>query len=80
MTARGRGLRVGALLVLAVLAAPAAPTAQDDVGGLLQALGIQTTSGQLMARSFALPDMKGSPVRLNEHRGRTVMLYFWTTY
>jgi len=73
---------IGSFLALAVVLATAVttPTAEDDVQGLLHTLGIQSPPGELAAPSFALPDTKGSPVRLSEYRGRTVMLYFWTTY
>jgi len=29
---------------------------------------------------FALPDVSGRTVRLEDYQGRTLMLYFWATW
>ena len=32
------------------------------------------------APAFALPDLEGNTVRVEEFRGKVVMLYFWATW
>jgi cytochrome oxidase Cu insertion factor (SCO1/SenC/PrrC family) len=77
---RGR-MVAGALLVAAVLLwTLAARAGQDDVRGLLETLGIQAPPREVAAPAFALPDLTGKTVRLADYQGRTLMLYFWTTW
>jgi hypothetical protein len=77
---RGR-MVAGALLVAAVLLwTLAARAGQDDVRGLLETLGIQAPPREVAAPSFALPDLTARTVRLADYQGRTLMLYFWTTW
>ncbi len=72
---------VASLALLAALLAPVAPqAAEDEVRSLLRELWIQVPSRVVMAPAFSLPDLNGKPVRLADHKGRPVMLYFWTTY
>jgi cytochrome oxidase Cu insertion factor (SCO1/SenC/PrrC family) len=72
---------IGPLIAVAVLLASlAAQAVEEDVRNLLQALWIDTPSGPVIAPSFSLPDVTGAPVRLADHKGRIVMLYFWTTW
>jgi hypothetical protein len=56
------------------------PAAAQDVPALARALGLDRPGATLTAPSFALPDLDGRSVRLDDLRGRSVMLYFWTTY
>ncbi len=71
-------MAVASVAALVLLLAPA--VAEEDVRGLLQALGIDIPARPLMAPPFSLPDLRGVSVSLSDYRGRPVMLYFWTTY
>jgi cytochrome oxidase Cu insertion factor (SCO1/SenC/PrrC family) len=67
--------------VLAVLVVPAAlQAAEDDVRSLLRELRIPVPPRAVTAPAFSLQDVNGKPVHLTDHKGRPVMLYFWTTY
>ncbi len=67
-------LRLAAALVVAgVLAAEAA--APD-----FAALQIQPYEPPKTAPSFALPDLEGRTVRLEDFRGKVVLLFFWATW
>ncbi len=67
-------LRLAAALVVAgVLAAEAA--APD-----FAALQIQPYEPPKPAPSFALPDLEGRTVRLEDFRGKVVLLFFWATW
>ncbi|MBI4611455.1 MAG: redoxin domain-containing protein [Candidatus Rokubacteria bacterium] len=44
------------------------------------ALGIQRYAPPKPAPPFALPDLNGRTVRLEDLRGKVVLLYFWTTW
>jgi hypothetical protein len=65
---------MGLLLVLVARAG------EDDVRSLLETLGIQVPSRMAAAPAFALPDVSGRTVRLEDYQGRTLMLYFWATW
>lgn len=59
------------------------PRAQDptaDVRTLLDALGIQVAVRVVSAPDFALENLTGTSVSLADHRGRFVLLYFWTSW
>ena len=72
---------IGALAVLGILVALAtSPAAEEDFRRLLSELFIQVPSREVNAPPFSLPDARGTPVHLGDHKGRSVMLYFWTTY
>jgi cytochrome oxidase Cu insertion factor (SCO1/SenC/PrrC family) len=43
-------------------------------------LGLTEIPGDRIASSFRLPDLEGRMVSLQEHQGKVVMLYFWTTW
>lgn len=78
---RHRRVVIGAVAVLGVLVALAtAQAAEEDLRRLLSELGIQVPSRVVSAPPFSLQDLQGTPVRLADHKGRPVMLYFWTTY
>ena len=68
------------VLIMATLSPPAAKAVTDEVRSLLRELRIQMPSREVGAPPLSLPDLDGSPVRLADHSGRVVMLYFWTTY
>jgi len=40
----------------------------------------QNTSSAVMAPDFTLPDLDGKEVRLSDHRGKKVLINFWTTW
>ena len=66
--------RVAAALLLAgVLAAEAA--APD-----FAALQVQPYDPPKPAPGFALPDLEGRQVRLEDFRGKALLLFFWTTW
>jgi hypothetical protein len=72
---------IGALAVLGVLLALATPqAAEEDLRRLLAEMAIQVPLREASAPGFSLPDLSGTPVRLADHKGRLVMLYFWTTW
>ena len=75
-----RGL-IGALVWAWALSSPAAAQGvPDDVRSLLGQVGIQVPSQATSPPSFSLQDLNGTPVRLADLKGRTLMLYFWTTW
>lgn len=77
--ARGAGrAAVASLLLLALAHAPAAGKAH--VEELIGALGLDVPARPLAAPPFTAPDLDGRSVRLADHAGRVVMLYFWTTW
>jgi hypothetical protein len=63
-----------ALLLAALLAAPAA--AGPDYAGMQ----IQPYDPPKAAPAFALPDLDGKTVRLEDQKGKVVMLVFWATW
>lgn len=66
-----------ALAALAVaLLATAGLGAEPDFA----ALGVQRYDPPKPAPPFALPDLNGRTVRLEDLRGSVVLLYFWTTW
>jgi cytochrome oxidase Cu insertion factor (SCO1/SenC/PrrC family) len=62
-----------ALLLAGVLAAEAA--APD-----FAALQVQPYDPPKPAPAFALPDVEGRQVRLEDYRGKVLLLFFWTTW
>jgi cytochrome oxidase Cu insertion factor (SCO1/SenC/PrrC family) len=62
-----------ALLLAGVLAAEAA--APD-----FAALQVQPYDPPKPAPGFALPDLEGRQVRLEDFRGKALLLFFWTTW
>jgi cytochrome oxidase Cu insertion factor (SCO1/SenC/PrrC family) len=64
-----------ALLALLVAVAPATATAPD-----FAALALQPYEPPKPAPPFALPDLDGRTARLEEYRGKVLLLFFWTTY
>jgi hypothetical protein len=69
---------VAPAVAVLVLVGPA--PAGEDVQALLAALSIGTPPRPLAAPSLTLPDLGGKPQSLADYRGRTVLLYFWTTW
>jgi hypothetical protein len=68
------GLLAAALWVGAGATRPAAaPPAWDK-------LGVQAYEPPKPAPAFALPALDGRTVRLEEQRGRALLLFFWATW
>jgi cytochrome oxidase Cu insertion factor (SCO1/SenC/PrrC family) len=61
--------------MLALLALPAL-AATPDFG----AMQVQPYNPPRAAPTFALPDLDGKAVRLEELKGKVVMLVFWATW
>ncbi len=59
-----------------VLNSPAAPVGVET----LQQLGLSPVRGIVLAPDFVLPTVEGGEISMVEHRGRVVILNFWTTW
>jgi cytochrome oxidase Cu insertion factor (SCO1/SenC/PrrC family) len=69
------GILVVAALSAAVAAAPpaAAPPGWEK-------MGVQTYEAPKPAPAFALPALDGRTVRLDDLRGKALLLFFWATW
>ena len=68
--------RVALASVAIALAAIASASAEPDFA----ALRVQRYDPPTPAPAFALPDLTGRTVRLQDLRGKVVLLFFWTTW
>jgi cytochrome oxidase Cu insertion factor (SCO1/SenC/PrrC family) len=69
-------IRFARLLLVAVLAvAPLGAAAAD-----FPAFGLTPYEPPKPAPTFALPDVEGRTVTLEDYRGRALLLFFWTTW
>ena len=66
---------VGAGLALAFLVTPALAAGPD-----FAAMQVRPYDPPKPAPAFALPDLDGKTIRLQDFRDRVVMLYFWATW
>jgi cytochrome oxidase Cu insertion factor (SCO1/SenC/PrrC family) len=62
----------GLLVVVVALAAAATPD--------FAAMQIQPYEPPKPAPAFALPDLDGKTVRLEDFRGKVLLLFFWATW
>ena len=67
-----RWAAVAGILLLAAQSAAAAPN--------WRALDAQTYHPPKPAPAFALPDLDGKVTRLEDLRGKVVLLFFWATW
>ena len=72
-------LALAAVAVTATATLAQAPPPADE-SGLWRALGLSRPSTPAEAPPFALKDLAGQETRLDQFRGRVVMVYFWTTW
>jgi cytochrome oxidase Cu insertion factor (SCO1/SenC/PrrC family) len=43
-------------------------------------LGLQRYDAPKPAPAFTLPDLNGQPVKLADHKGKVVLLFYWATW
>jgi len=67
---------VGLALAVALVVATAAGAAGPDFA----AVGLQPYDPPKPAPAFALPDLDGKTTRLEDFRGRVLLLFFWATW
>ncbi len=72
MTYRGALVAVALTILVRAAAAAAAP----DLAGI----GAQPYQPPRPAPAFTLPDLDGRATRLEDLRGKVVLLYFWATW
>ena len=66
---------VAAILALTTISGGAAMAAPD-----FAAMQIQPYEPPKPAPAFALPDLDGKTVRLEDFRGKVLLLFFWATW
>lgn len=70
-----RVFMIGLAILLYGQAAMAAPA-----GSLVQAAGLRAVDESRSAADFDLPTLDGNPLRLQNQRGKVVLLNFWATW
>ena len=70
-----RRLRLTALALAILLTTPVLAAAPD-----FAALEVQPYDPPKAAPDLALPDLDGHTVRLEDQRGKVVLLFFWATW
>ena len=68
--------RLASLLLIAALAAAPAGAAAPDFASL----GFVAYDPPKPAPTFALPDLEGRTAKLEDYRGKTLLLFFWATW
>jgi cytochrome oxidase Cu insertion factor (SCO1/SenC/PrrC family) len=69
---RSAGLALAAILAWTIAAGAAGPD--------FNALGFTPYEPPKPAPAFALPDLDGKPTRLEDFRGKVLLLFFWATW
>jgi cytochrome oxidase Cu insertion factor (SCO1/SenC/PrrC family) len=64
------------LAAVALLAAVGVAAGAPDFAGM----HVQPYEPPKAAPAFALPDLEGKTVRLEDFRGKVLLLFFWTTW
>jgi AhpC/TSA family len=73
--------RLAAAVGLAVIGWAAAASGQSaTLPPSWERLGVQAYEASKAAPAFALPGLDGRTVRLEDHRGRPLLLFFWATW
>jgi len=80
MTPRVRSAIASLTLTVAFLTPAVSQALSEQVRTVLRELFIQVPEHPVPAPPFSLPGPGGAPVQLADHKGRAVMIYFWTTY
>jgi cytochrome oxidase Cu insertion factor (SCO1/SenC/PrrC family) len=68
--------RLALASLAALLLATGAPAAEPDFA----AMGVRPYSQPKPAPPFALPDLEGRTLRLDDLRGKVTLLFFWATW
>ncbi len=55
-------------------------TSETNMTALMKSMNIQLLPEPVTAPDFSLFSMAGEKVKLSEHRGKVVLLSFWTTW
>jgi cytochrome oxidase Cu insertion factor (SCO1/SenC/PrrC family) len=77
---RSAGRRALATSLVTATLLWASGTGAGVPASLLDALQLTRPAERLAAPTFELPDLVGKRVRLEDLRGRVVLLYFWATW
>lgn len=74
-----RRIAVGSIVAAALWATGAAaqPAAAPAVW---EKMGVQVYESPKLAPAFALPALDGRTVRLEDYRGKALLLFFWATW
>ena len=76
----GRLVRASVLAVVVSGVALAATPDSHARGADLRALGVQSYEPPKAAPPLALPDLDGKIARLEDFRGKVVLIFFWATW
>ncbi len=71
---------MSAVIGLALAAVLALATAAGAAGPDFATLGFQPYEPPKPAPAFALPDLDGKTTRLEDFRGKVLLLFFWATW
>ena len=70
----------GSILIAAVLWAGAAAAQPAAAPPAWEKLGVQAYESPRPAPAFALPALDGRTVRLEDQKGKALLLFFWATW
>jgi len=72
--------RAATVLIAAALWATAAAAQPAAAPTAWEKMGVQTYESPKPAPAFALPTLDGRTVRLEDQKGKAVLLFFWATW